>query len=118
LTSAVFVALSLGNTAIKYSRAGMPSRWQLDKACDYALRIWPRLEMFLTHGQVELDTNLAENAMRPMALGRKKLAAHRRRKSRPQNRGRPERAGHLYCCRNARRVVAESFSSRACFSRA
>jgi len=68
---------------------------QLDKACDYALRIWPRLEVFLTHGQVELDTNLAENAMRPVALGRKKLAAHRRRKSRPQNRGRPERAGHL-----------------------
>jgi transposase len=44
---------------------------QLGKACDYALRIWPRLEVFLTHGQVELDTNLAENAMRPVALGRK-----------------------------------------------
>jgi hypothetical protein len=44
---------------------------QLAKACDYALRIWPRLEVFLTHGQVELDTNLAENAMRPVALGRK-----------------------------------------------
>jgi transposase len=44
---------------------------QLGKACDYALRIWPRLEVFLTHGPVELDTNLAENAMRPVALGRK-----------------------------------------------
>ena len=44
---------------------------QLAKACDYALRIWARLEVFLTHGQVELDTNLAENAMRPVALGRK-----------------------------------------------
>ena len=44
---------------------------QLGKACDYALRIWPRLEVFLAHGQVELDTNLAENAMRPVALGRK-----------------------------------------------
>jgi transposase len=43
---------------------------QLGKACDHALRIWPRLEVFLTHGQVELDTNLAENAMRPVALGR------------------------------------------------
>lgn len=44
---------------------------QMAKACDYALRIWTRLEVFLTHGQVELDTNLAENAMRPVALGRK-----------------------------------------------
>ena len=34
-------------------------------------RIWARLEVFLTHEQVELDTNLAENAMRPVALGRK-----------------------------------------------
>ena len=44
---------------------------QLAKACDYALRIWPRLEVFLTNGQVEVDTNLAENAMRAIALGRK-----------------------------------------------
>lgn len=44
---------------------------QLAKACDYALRIWPRLEVCLQHGQVELDTNHAENAMRPVALGRK-----------------------------------------------
>lgn len=44
---------------------------QLAKACDYALRIWDRLEVFLEHGQVEIDTNLAENAMRPIALGRK-----------------------------------------------
>lgn len=44
---------------------------QLAKGCDYALRIWDRLEVFLAHGQVEIDTNLAENAMRPVALGRK-----------------------------------------------
>ena len=41
------------------------------KACDYALRIWQRLEVFLDNGAVEADTNLAENAMRPVALGRK-----------------------------------------------
>lgn len=44
---------------------------QTAKACDYALRIWERLEVFLAHGRVELDTNLAENEMRPVALGRK-----------------------------------------------
>lgn len=42
---------------------------QLARACDYALRIGPRREVFLANGQVELDTNLAENAMRPVALG-------------------------------------------------
>ena len=50
--------------------AGLPGS-RLAKACDYALRIWARLEVFLEHGQVEIDTNLAENAMRPVALGRK-----------------------------------------------
>lgn len=44
---------------------------QMGKACDHALRIWERLEVFLAHGRVELDTNLAENEMRPVALGRK-----------------------------------------------
>lgn len=44
---------------------------QMGKACDYALRIWERLEVFLSDGRVELDTNWAENAMRPVALGRK-----------------------------------------------
>jgi len=41
------------------------------KACKYALGLWPRLERFLEDGQVELDNNWCENAMRPLALGRK-----------------------------------------------
>ncbi len=44
---------------------------QLAKACDSALRIWTRLEVFLGNGQVEVDNKLAENARRPVALGRK-----------------------------------------------
>ena len=43
----------------------------LGKACDYALGQWPRLEVFLEHGQVEVDNNWAENALRPIVLGRK-----------------------------------------------
>jgi hypothetical protein len=43
----------------------------LAKACDYALRIWPRLEVFLKNGQVEVDTNLIENSIRPSALGKR-----------------------------------------------
>jgi len=52
-------------------RQGVLPGSQLAKACDYALRIWQRLEVFLDNGAVEADTNLAENAMRPVALGRK-----------------------------------------------
>lgn len=41
------------------------------KACEYALAQWPRLELYLEKGQVEIDNNWCENAIRPVALGRK-----------------------------------------------
>lgn len=44
---------------------------QLGKACTYALGLWERLRVFLSHGQVEIDSNLCENAIRPLAVGRK-----------------------------------------------
>jgi transposase len=44
---------------------------QLGKACTYALGLWKRLEVFLSHGQVEIDSNWCENAIRPLAVGRK-----------------------------------------------
>lgn len=44
---------------------------KLGKACAYALSNRKRLEVFLSHGEVEIDNNLCENAMRPLALGRK-----------------------------------------------
>jgi transposase len=43
----------------------------LGKACSYALGLWPRLEVFLRDGRVEIDNNWCENGMRPLALGRK-----------------------------------------------
>jgi hypothetical protein len=43
----------------------------LGKACDYALGQWSRLIVYATHGEVEIDNNWCENAMRPVALGRK-----------------------------------------------
>jgi transposase len=43
----------------------------LGKACDYALRQWSRVEVYANHGDVEIDNNWCENAMRPVALGRK-----------------------------------------------
>lgn len=43
----------------------------LAKACDYALNQWEKLEVYASHGEVEIDNNWCENAMRPVALGRK-----------------------------------------------
>ena len=44
---------------------------QLAKACDYALGQWTRLVIFLEDGEVEIDNNWCENAMRGIAVGRK-----------------------------------------------
>ncbi|QTI81815.1 IS66 family transposase (plasmid) [Roseomonas marmotae] len=43
----------------------------LAKAIRYALRHWPGLTAFLDDGQIEMDTNVVERAIRPVALGRK-----------------------------------------------
>jgi len=43
----------------------------LGKACHYALAQWTRIEVYVNHGEVEIDNNWCENAMRPVALGRK-----------------------------------------------
>jgi transposase len=43
----------------------------LSKACQYALTLWKKLTRFLEYPELELSTNLAENSMRPVALGRK-----------------------------------------------
>jgi transposase len=43
----------------------------LGKAVGYALGEWPYLEIYLGEGQVEIDNNLVENAIRPTALGKK-----------------------------------------------
>jgi transposase len=43
----------------------------LGKAASYTLSLWPKLTRFLEHPVLELSNNLAENSMRPVALGRK-----------------------------------------------
>lgn len=40
-------------------------------AISYALNLWPRLIRYLESGEVEIDNNLIENTIRPIALGRK-----------------------------------------------
>jgi transposase len=43
----------------------------LAKACNYTLSLWDKLTRFLEYPDLELSNNLAENSMRPVALGRK-----------------------------------------------
>jgi transposase len=43
----------------------------MGKAVSYTLNMWPRLRRCFDYGEVELSNNLAENSMRPVALGRK-----------------------------------------------
>jgi hypothetical protein len=43
----------------------------LGKAVSYTLTMWPKLRRCFDYGEVELSNNLAENSMRPIALGRK-----------------------------------------------
>ena len=43
----------------------------LAKACNYTLTLWQKLTRFLEYPELELSTNLAENSMRPVALGRR-----------------------------------------------
>ena len=43
----------------------------LGTAMDYALGLWPTLEVYLTDGRIEIDNNLVENAIRPTAIGKK-----------------------------------------------
>jgi hypothetical protein len=40
------------------------------KAIAYTLKRWMELTVFIEHPEVELSTNLAENSMRTIALGR------------------------------------------------
>jgi transposase len=55
--------LTIKKTALPKSAAG--------KAANYTLTLWQKLTLFLKYPELELSNNLAENSMRPIALGRK-----------------------------------------------
>jgi len=56
---------------IQAARSQTLPKSALAKACNYTLTLWHRLTRFLDHPILELSTNAAENAIRPVALGRK-----------------------------------------------
>lgn len=54
----------------KYADKVTPSS-PLGKAIAYALPRWAGLSAYSLHGQIEIDNNLVENSIRPLAIGRK-----------------------------------------------
>jgi transposase len=57
-------------TCLALSTSTLPKS-ALGQAVAYTLNMWPKLRRIFDYGQVELSNNLAENSMRPVALGRK-----------------------------------------------
>jgi transposase len=55
--------LALQKKALPRSTAG--------QAANYTLSLWSKLTLFLKYPELELSTNLAENSMRPIAIGRR-----------------------------------------------
>jgi len=56
--------------AVQAARIDALPKSALAKACNYTLTLWSRLTRFLEYPVLELSNNLAENAIRPVALGR------------------------------------------------
>ena len=56
---------------IEAARSQTLPKSALAKACNYTLALWNRLTRFLDHPILELSNNAAENAIRPVVLGRK-----------------------------------------------
>jgi hypothetical protein len=52
--------VAMSNNVLPKSEAG--------KACDYNLKLWNRLTLFLQYPELELSNNQAENSMRPVAI--------------------------------------------------
>ncbi len=51
--------------------AKVPGRSRMAEAIRYALKLWRGLTVFLDDGRVEIDSNVVERSIRPIALSRK-----------------------------------------------
>ena len=43
----------------------------IGKAISYTYNLWPHLKLYVEDGRLQIDNNLVENSIRPIALGRK-----------------------------------------------
>jgi hypothetical protein len=60
----------IGNFIAIQSKLELP-RSPLGKAYEYCMNRWDSLMAYLKDGNLQIDNNLVENAIRPLALGRK-----------------------------------------------
>jgi transposase/regulator of replication initiation timing len=58
-------------TWLTEKRARVSAKSRLGEKLTYIHNQWPGLQVFLTDGRVEMDSNPVENRIRPVALGRK-----------------------------------------------
>ena len=61
---------AIRETCMRLAREALPKS-ALGQAVTYTLNQWPKLRRCFDYAEVELSNNLAENSMRPIALGRK-----------------------------------------------
>ncbi len=63
-------AAEIHDECVKLTKTTLPKS-TLGQAVTYLLNMWPKLRRCFDYAEVELSNNLAENSMRPVALGRK-----------------------------------------------
>ena len=63
-------AAEIHDECVKLRKTALPKS-ALGQAVTYTLNMWPKLRRCFDYAEVELSNNLAENSMRPIALGRK-----------------------------------------------
>lgn len=56
---------------LAHTRKEVTPRSAIGQATSYAINLWDELQSYLLDGSLEIDNNLVENAIRPIALGRK-----------------------------------------------
>jgi transposase len=70
---------------LRMMRPRVPPKSALGKAISYSLNQWQYIIAYLRHGLAEIDTNLVENQIRPIALGRKNFLFMKDEKSGSKN---------------------------------
>ena len=70
LTASLPVINAMGKWLASEIRNVLPKS-QIGKAMAYSLKRWDQLMAYLNDGHLNIDNNLVENAIRPVALGRK-----------------------------------------------
>ena len=63
--------LGIVKNRVEAARAEALPSSALGKAANYTLTLWRKLTRFLEYPELELSNNLAENSMRPIAIGRR-----------------------------------------------